>query len=118
MNHIALEQQDEAVKRFVLSLPIDQQGSVLELNGQAVALIVPPLKAATNGDEPWTDAKNERRCDLIDREYAGGLTPAEAAELVVLQDQMLRYRQRVAPLPLEDARRLHQELLAKAAQSG
>jgi hypothetical protein len=28
---------------------------------------------------------------------------------------MLRFRQKVAPLPLEDARRLHQELLARAA---
>ena len=28
---------------------------------------------------------------------------------------MLRYRQRVAPLPLEAARRLHQELLEDAA---
>jgi hypothetical protein len=69
-----------------------------------------------DGNEQWTDAKNERRCALIDRKYADGLTAAEAAELAVLQEQMLRYRQRVAPLPLEHARRLHQELLAKAAR--
>lgn len=117
MNHIALEQQDEAVKRFVLSLPTDSQGSVLELNGQAVAWLVPAIGPAMNGDEPWTDAKNERRCDLIDRKYAGGITAAEAAELAVLQEQMLHYRQRVAPLPLEDARQLHQDLLAKAARA-
>jgi hypothetical protein len=72
----------------------------------------------TNEDEPWTDAKNQRRCDLIDRKYAEGLKPAEAAELAVLQEQMLRCRQRVAPLPLEAALRLHQELLKKAARSG
>ena len=33
-----------------------------------------------------------------------------AAELARLQDEMLRHRQRVAPLPLEDARRLHDGL--------
>jgi hypothetical protein len=116
MNHIALEQQDEAVKRFVLSLPTDPQGSLLELNGQAVALVVPTSGAVTNGDEPWTDAKNEQRCILIDRKYAGGLNATETAELAALQEQMLRYRQQVAPLPLEDARRLHQELLIKASR--
>ena len=56
-----------------------------------------------------------RRCDLIDRKDARGLSPSEAVELAQLQEEMLRHRQRVAPLPLEDARRLHQELLTKAA---
>src|SRR5262249_33820014 len=80
-----------------------------------VAWVVPASPPAANGDEPWTEAKNQRRCDLIDRKHAGSLTPPEAAELAQLQEQMLRHRQRVAPLPLEDARRLHQELLNKAA---
>ena len=62
--------------------------------------------------ETWTEAANQRRCDLIDRKYAGGLTPAETSELALLQAQMLRHRQRVAPLPLEDARCLYKELLA------
>lgn len=60
----------------------------------------------------WSDAKNNRRCDLIDREFDGPpLTPGEIVELAELQDEMLRHRQRVAPIPIEDARRLHQELL-------
>jgi len=117
VNHIALDKQEEAVKRFVLSLPVDPNGSVLELEGRAIACVLPP--PSENGDdEPWTKDKNDRRCDLIDRKYGGrALTPAEALELARLQDQMLRYRQRVAPLPLEDARRLHQELLEKAARA-
>ena len=43
-----------------------------------------------------------------------------ARELAGLQQEMLRYRDRVAPLPIEYARKLHQELLnrAKAAHSG
>jgi len=65
--------------------------------------------------EDWSEDKNSRRYDLIDKKIAETLTAAEAEELEVLQAEMLRYRQRVAPLPLEDARKLHQELLAKAA---
>ena len=34
--------------------------------------------------EPWTEAKNKRRCELIDQKYAGRLTPAEALELARL----------------------------------
>jgi len=72
---------------------------------------------ARNGDheEEWTEAKNARRCDLIDKEIAGTLTAVEAVELRGLQQAMLDYRRRVAPLPLEEARRLHQQLLSKAS---
>jgi len=104
VNHIPLEKQDDAVKRFVLSLPVDPGGSVLELDGRAVAWVFPTVPAADNGDEPWTEEKNRRRCELIDREIDGTLTAAEAIELHRLQNEMLRYRHRVAPLPLEDAR--------------
>lgn len=112
MHRIALDDQDEAVKRFVLSLALDSQGTLLELDGKPVVWVVSAVDVRRQGDgeEPWTKEKNERRC-------AGGLTPAEALELAQLQAQMLRWRQRVAPLPLEDARRLHQELLEKAARS-
>ena len=115
MTHVNLDGVDEAVKQFVLAVAADPAGSVLELNGRPVAWVVPAAPLTANGDEPWTEAKNQRRCDLIDRKYAGSLTPPEAVELAQLQEQMLRYRQRIAPLPLEDARRLHQELLTKAA---
>ena len=117
MKHIRLDGQPEAVRQFVLTLAVPAEGAVLELSGQAIACVVPPPKE-TNGTpttvEDWTEAKNARRCELIDRKYAGALTPQETIELAGLQDEMLRYRQRVAPLPLEDIRRLHQELLAKA----
>ncbi len=113
MKHVNLDTADASVRQFVLALSAEAGGSVLELEGRALVWVVPAGPAA-NGDEPWTEEKNQRRCDLIDRKYASGLTPAEAVELARLQEQMLRYRQRVAPLPLEDARRLHQELLARA----
>jgi hypothetical protein len=116
MTHVSLDAQDEAVKRFVLGLTIDPSGSVVELNGHAVACVVPPPKS-TNGAVllEWSDAKNARRVDLIKKKHAAGLSAAEHIELAGLQDEMLRYRQKVAPLPLDDGRRLHQELLTQAA---
>src|SRR5438105_2642223 len=111
MTHINLDTVDEAVRKFVLSAALDPAGSVFEFEGRPVAWIMPA--SAPNGaeDEPWTEAKNQRRCDLIDRKYAGGLSFAEAVELAQLQEALSRHVQRVAPLPLEEARRLHQELL-------
>jgi hypothetical protein len=67
-------------------------------------------------ESKWTDAKNDRRCELIDREIEGTILPVEKRELDELQNQMLAYRRKVAPLPLKEAQRLHQELLKKAAE--
>jgi hypothetical protein len=119
VQHIELSAQGEAIKQFFLSLPVDPEGSVVELNGQAVARVT-PIKGQDNGASqapgPWTEVKNARRCVLVDREIDGTLTPEEATELEILQQQMLRERRRLAPVPLEDLRRLHQELLTKAQQ--
>jgi hypothetical protein len=115
MQHIDLDAREESVKQFVLSLAGEPQGAVLELNGRAIAWVVPlPPDNGASSDEDWTEAKNARRCALIDREVAGTLTPQEAGELRRLQEEMLRHRRRVAPLPLADARALHQDLLARA----
>lgn len=54
----------------------------------------------------WTDEKNERRCDLIDKEINDGLTFSEEIELDNLQELMLHYRRKVAPRPIEEARRV------------
>jgi predicted nuclease with RNAse H fold len=119
VEHIHLDGQPEVVRQFVLSLSDHPDGAVLELSGRPVACLMPP-PTTTNGTAAypgdWTEAKNSRRCELIDRKYASALTPKEGAELAGLQEEMLRYRQRVAPLPLEGARRLHQDLLAIARQ--
>jgi hypothetical protein len=83
VKHINLDSQQDAVKQFFRSLPVDPDGSVLELNGRAVARVMPvgpPEADARNGAEPWTEAKNARRCLLMDKEIAGNLTPEEASE--------------------------------------
>jgi len=50
-------------------------------------------------ESTWTDEKNSRRCDLIDKEIDGRLTLQEAVELARLQSEMLAYRRKLAPLP-------------------
>jgi hypothetical protein len=119
MNRVNLNTQHETVQRFILALTADRAGSILEMNGEAVACVVPPPKSVTGHatSEEWTEPKNARRCNLIDREIDGVLTPAEAVELRQLQDEMLRYQNKVAPWPIQAARQLHQELLKKAAQA-
>ena len=48
MNHIDLDGQGEAIKQFFPSLPVDAEGAVVELNGQALARVV-AITAADNG---------------------------------------------------------------------
>jgi hypothetical protein len=117
MTHVSLDNQNESVKQFVLSLSVDRQGSVVELEGKEVLRVFPPQHEGSTKDQEWTDIKNERRCQLIDKKFDATLTPDEAKELEDLQDQMLRYRHRVAPLPLAYARQLLEELERKAAQA-
>jgi hypothetical protein len=114
MKHLSLDTQADAVKQFVLSLSADPDGSVLELDGRAVLQVLPVTVRPNGAAGDWTEAKNARRCELIDREIEGLLTADEASELTRLQQEMLRHRRRVAPLPLDDARRLHQQLLEQA----
>jgi hypothetical protein len=117
MRHVSLDGQDEAVKRFVLDLVAEDAGSVLELAGRAVAQVLPPPAGRNGGPAPaddWTAARDARRCELIDRGVDGTLTEAERTELEDLQEQMLRHRHRVAPLPLAHARQLLEELERKA----
>lgn len=79
-------------------------------------LLPPPEEVHhDSASESWTDEKNSRRLRLIHKECYGGVTADEANELEKLQGEMMRYRNRVAPLPLEDARKLLGELLLKAA---
>jgi hypothetical protein len=63
----------------------------------------------------WTEEKNQRRCDLVDKEIDGTISAVEKVELDQLQTEMLAYRRKVAPLPLESLRELHQELLRQAS---
>jgi hypothetical protein len=113
MTHINLDTQPEIIRQFVLELSATPEGAVLESAGQLIACLLPPPTSHRTNGEVWTLEMNQRRCALLDRKYDQGLTTEEEAELALLQDAMYRYVDRVAPLPLDDARRLHQELLSK-----
>ncbi len=58
-----------------------------------------------------------RRARLIDKEVDGTITEAEQVELERLQSEMLTHRRRVAPLPLDELRALHQKLLRSTEHS-
>jgi hypothetical protein len=63
------------------------------------------------GNGAWSDEMQSRRSELIDRDIAGTATAAERAELVELDRLANEHFDKVAPPPLEGARRLHQQLL-------
>jgi hypothetical protein len=119
MKHVKLDVQEESVKRFVLGLAANAGGSVLELNGKEVACVVPAPKPVGRNSAfvQWTEQMNSRRSELSDREIEEVLTLDETVELRQLQDEMLRYQNKVAPWPIQAARELHQELLEKAAKA-
>ncbi len=95
----------DAFKKGVLQLSSHSESSVLPDRNSTASTKTKSLA--------WTEAKDNRRCQLIDRELSGALTPNEQSELSQLQQEMLNYRRSVAPLPLEAARQLHKSLLSE-----
>jgi hypothetical protein len=61
----------------------------------------------------WTEKKNKKRCFLIEKEIKESITEEEKLELDKLQEEMLAYRRKVSPLPLEDLRAFKKELERK-----
>jgi len=61
----------------------------------------------------WTEQKNNRRCDFIDKDIDGIITPEEREEMEGLQKQLDIFRHEKFPLPIEEAKLLYQELLRK-----
>jgi hypothetical protein len=66
----------------------------------------------TRGVAPgdWSEQKNSRRCELIRKQFARGLTPDESAELDGLQDQVGQFREQFGPLAADTVRALEAEL--------
>jgi hypothetical protein len=75
----------------------------------------PGVSDDPNGED-WSDERNRRRIDLIDKDIQGHITIEERAELAELQRQAVVYRDHIAPLPIEGARRLHRQLLERKRQ--
>jgi len=90
-----------------------QQWAVEVLLGQAVGAAA----QRKEGQGAWSDEKNARRCDLIDKQIEGTIGPAELRELEDLQAQLRRHLDEVAPFDLVAARKIHQQLLQKKRES-
>ena len=100
----------EQVREQVKHWPTDLRQDLAQEIAKSLAADLP-----TSSVE-WSDAKNERRCELIDKDIQGTLDSQERRELESLTQQMRAYRRTVAPIPLEGATRLHQQLLEKKRQ--
>lgn len=64
-------------------------------------------------DDEWTDKKEARRRELIDKDIAGTISVDGRLELSILDRQGNEHYDRVCPRPNEAARRLHQDLLRR-----
>jgi PAS domain S-box-containing protein len=70
-----------------------------------------------SSDLEWSDARNARRCELIDRKIQDTISTDEAAELEDLQEALRAHLDEVAPLPMEGAKKLHAELIRRNVSS-
>ena len=104
----------ESVIQFLERLEPSTEAALYEMRGRRVYFVVRPTSERSE-QTPWSSSRNDRRCDLIDKEIAGTITPEETIELIELQDQMRRFVDHVAPLPMAAVRQLHAELLEKAS---
>jgi hypothetical protein len=117
MNTIDIDERDESVLRFLLSLPTDPDGTRLRVNGKPLFRVIPVSPSDSTAELEWSDEQNARRCLLIDQEVGGTISAGEAIELEDLQARFRRYRRQIAPLPLAETRRLLEELERKASQA-
>lgn len=114
MPELTLDSLAEPVQAFFRSLPAGNGDTLVIRDGRAVYRVQPGIDDPTG---EWTDAKNARRFELIDREIDGTISADDATELETLQTEFRRYRRRVAPLPLGETRRLLDELERKAGRA-
>jgi hypothetical protein len=95
-----------AAARAILATYLDsgmQLDSILELFRRAAA-------DSTDVEGAWSDALNQRRFALIDKEIHGTLTPAESIELARLTTMMRDHVESEENLPMEGPRALHWKL--------
>jgi AraC-like DNA-binding protein len=77
------------------------------------------IETRREADGDWSEKKNARRCELIRKKFADGLTPAETAELDQLQEQVGQFREQFGPLAADTVRALEAELQRiRSPQSG
>lgn len=76
---------------------------VVHLIQLAVTRFVAEEVGEVGNDTQWTQEKDDRRCELIDREIAGSISVPERAELAVLQKMAEQHFDEIASPPIEEA---------------
>ena len=121
--------EKEFLHREGFRVPVSASGWLVESDGRKFILSVAQARHARaegarqahvgratrnrSGDPEWSEAKNARRCELIDRKIQNTISAQEAAELEDLQEALRAYLDRVAPVPMEGAEKLHAELIRR-----
>jgi hypothetical protein len=82
MKHMTIDEQDERVRQFIRSLPIDPEGVELELDGQVICKVIGPNQLS---DEE-RDAVLNRGWELIEKAHERNKgVPAKVIEREVRQ---------------------------------
>jgi hypothetical protein len=68
------------------------------------------ITASSPPSDEWSDARNARRCELVRKKFAAGLSDAEAVELAELQAAAGRYREQFEPMAATTIRALEVEI--------
>jgi hypothetical protein len=102
------------VRQFFDSLDTSEGPAVVRTRGRKFYVVARP-DAVNQAPGPWTPRKAKRRHDLIDKQIDDRLTVEEEVELAELEDELDRYVDEVAPLPIEYARQVLDRLLRQAA---
>jgi hypothetical protein len=118
VNTIRWETIPEPTRQFIRSIVLSPEGAIIEEDGRpSYRVIAYPKSSPDAMNSEWTPADNQLRCDLIDKQIDGVITPDERVLLESLQQRLSNYVNKVAPLPLEQLRKMHHELLEKAAKT-
>ena len=76
-DHLDWDTPPETVREFLATV---SGVAVIERGGTPVGRCVPIVPQPTDDGE-WTPAKNQRRCELVDRKIDRTITPEELDEL-------------------------------------
>lgn len=105
------EASDEERRKWQLLLRLRLQDLTVR---SRIVLGNAKTEAGENTEPRWTQAKNARRCELINKQLDTDITDAEGAELARLQEECSLYCDQVAPLPFDYVEGIYQGLLARA----
>jgi hypothetical protein len=109
----SVSESQVATARAILATFIES-GMEIESTVELLAQVAAERRSI---DVDWSDALNQRRLELIDKEIQGSLTATESIELVGLTRCMRDHVDTETNLPMEGARALHRRLLQLESKS-